>query len=70
VSGDAGFGERLLCLGEVINQPAVCEKEEVSRFSKELLLGKSAAIWDEAYQSCIAKDGSQSRTLCNWAIDE
>ncbi len=42
--GDAGFGERLLCVAQAINEAALREQEKVSRFNQALLLGEPAAI--------------------------
>jgi hypothetical protein len=65
--GDAGFGERLLPVAEKLDQTTMLEKEKVSGVDQALLLGESAAIWDETHQRSFTKVRFQSRTLCNWA---
>jgi hypothetical protein len=67
--GDAGFGKRLLPMAERLAQTTVIEKEEVSRFSKALLLGKPATVWNKTDSGSTAESGSRSRTRSDSPID-
>jgi hypothetical protein len=66
---DAGFDKRLLPMAKRLAQTTVIEKEEISRFSKELLLGKPATVRNKTDSGSTAESGSRSRTLTDSPID-
>jgi len=63
VSGDEGFAERLLCVAQTTEPTAEFENKAAGGFNRQLLLGKSAAVWNQTDQRGIGKSGHQSWTL-------